>query len=370
MSKGKESQKGQFVKLPYKRTMADAGISQEISILGDQAQTLRAEISVLVRQALNEHSIKDSDNILFSTIQNDIFYHVIRVYRDIKSDKFEDALPMVPLIVQSKIQDILRLRKIDELENDKRELDTSLSYLSTQYKGSNNALKRMLNKNTDMQNELEEALVCIGKLEGEIEDLSETVAELKIDELTGVLNGRRLDFINETIVDKARVTRRLKPKNVSIPVSGIFIDLDNLKPLNDVYGHDVGDRALQIVGEEINEYFRRPTDVCVRAGGDEFFIIAIDCNPKKLKFHIDKLRTKLAKRLKILKYADKQIPYNGSVSIGLSFTEITKHTKDRELQKLYKNLREVADEQMFNSKRKGKGRITFRELQVQFKKTA
>jgi diguanylate cyclase (GGDEF)-like protein len=48
-----------------------------------------------------------------------------------------------------------------------------------------------------------------------------------------------------------------------------MIDLDRLKPLNDSYGHETGDRMLKLVARCIQDELRQ-TDVVARYGGDEF----------------------------------------------------------------------------------------------------
>jgi len=52
----------------------------------------------------------------------------------------------------------------------------------------------------------------------------------------------------------------------------VFIDMDNLKVLNDTYGHDYGDLALKGIAEAIKNVFT-DTDVKVRMGGDEFLVM-------------------------------------------------------------------------------------------------
>jgi len=54
--------------------------------------------------------------------------------------------------------------------------------------------------------------------------------------------------------------------------SMLFIDLDNLKQINDEFGHLTGDEALKKVGQCIKLYLRK-ADVAVRYGGDEFLIV-------------------------------------------------------------------------------------------------
>lgn len=53
-----------------------------------------------------------------------------------------------------------------------------------------------------------------------------------------------------------------------------FFDIDNLKPINDAYGHSAGDMAIRAVARSIRELIR-PEDLIFRWGGDEFFVIMI-----------------------------------------------------------------------------------------------
>ena len=52
----------------------------------------------------------------------------------------------------------------------------------------------------------------------------------------------------------------------------LYIDLDNFKPINDIYGHDAGDRVLQVTADRLRET-SRSNDIVARVGGDEFVIV-------------------------------------------------------------------------------------------------
>ena len=60
----------------------------------------------------------------------------------------------------------------------------------------------------------------------------------------------------------------------------VYIDLDNLKDINDIYGHDVGDEVLKLLVENIKSHLRS-TDLIIRMGGDEFLVILKDCTKDK-----------------------------------------------------------------------------------------
>ncbi len=80
------------------------------------------------------------------------------------------------------------------------------------------------------------------------------------DGLTGLFNNRY--FINILHIKE----------NKNIPFTLFFLDLDRFKPVNDTYGHDVGDKLLRRVGERMLSCIRAD-DFAFRIGGDEFAII-------------------------------------------------------------------------------------------------
>jgi diguanylate cyclase (GGDEF)-like protein len=59
------------------------------------------------------------------------------------------------------------------------------------------------------------------------------------------------------------------------PITVLFLDLDDFKPINDTHGHDVGDEVLQQVARRIREA-SRDTDLVARQGGDEFLVLLAD----------------------------------------------------------------------------------------------
>jgi len=86
------------------------------------------------------------------------------------------------------------------------------------------------------------------------------------DHLTG-LNNRRGFF--SFGLQQMKIAKRLKKDNYLV-----FLDIDNLKEVNDTYGHAVGDLLLQGVAAILKTTLRE-SDVIGRIGGDEFAVLAM-----------------------------------------------------------------------------------------------
>ncbi|MDE2478826.1 MAG: EAL domain-containing protein [Betaproteobacteria bacterium] len=90
------------------------------------------------------------------------------------------------------------------------------------------------------------------------------------DPLTGLPNRRALDFHLERSV--ARAVRMGTALAVGL------IDLDDFKPVNDRWGHEIGDALLRQLGERLRA-LARASDMVARLGGDEFVLVIEDLEP-------------------------------------------------------------------------------------------
>ena len=68
--------------------------------------------------------------------------------------------------------------------------------------------------------------------------------------------------------------------------------MDNLKPINDTYGHAEGDRALQHLAGSIVASARR-NDICARVGGDEFCVLFIGTAVEDALIFVERIRERL-----------------------------------------------------------------------------
>jgi diguanylate cyclase (GGDEF)-like protein len=111
---------------------------------------------------------------------------------------------------------------------------------------------------------------------GELEELRRLVTK---DHLTGVLNLR--GFEEALSHHLAGVRRDLRGGRSPDQSTLVYIDLDRFKPINDMLGHDVGNRALMKFANTMREILR-PTDIIGRLGGDEFAVLLHDVGSQEL----------------------------------------------------------------------------------------
>lgn len=108
------------------------------------------------------------------------------------------------------------------------------------------------------------------------------------DQLTGLPNRKMLEAIAQRVI--AQVQRKQTYLSVS------FIDLDFFKPINDQYGHHVGDKVLIATSQLINEQLREG-DTLARLAGDEFILLLQAESEKALRDSVTHIFTRIQKRL-------------------------------------------------------------------------
>ncbi len=111
-------------------------------------------------------------------------------------------------------------------------------------------------RDADQRRRAEETL---SRMNAELSTLAST------DALTGLPNRRQFDATLHK--EWYRALRDATPLGL------LMIDVDRFKPLNDRFGHPVGDRFLACVGQVIRDNVRRASDMAARYGGEEFAVV-------------------------------------------------------------------------------------------------
>lgn len=161
----------------------------------------------------------------------------------------------------------------------------------------------------------------------------EIEAERDIDLLTGLYNRRGMEQRLSVLFDD--------PKEIGHSAI-VMIDADNLKVINDTYGHDMGDTYLQSIAGLVQD-FGSENSAAARLGGDEFVLFLYHYDSEaKLQDAIKKLVNMQDQRTADL---------NGDVKVVLKFSlgySLTKGRKD------YQAVLREADERMYENKRERK----------------
>ena len=123
----------------------------------------------------------------------------------------------------------------------------------------------------------------------------------RLDHLTGTANRRSLDEELENRIAAVRPGWNL---------SGLLMDVDDFKSINDKFGHDAGDRALEDVGSLLMSSVR-VEDLVARMGGDEFVVLFDSADHGALNEMVKRIEAALEKH-----NAGGNRPYHLSLSIG------------------------------------------------------
>lgn len=99
------------------------------------------------------------------------------------------------------------------------------------------------------------------------------------DELTDLYNRRALTILGQ------KYLKQCIEENSKLMV--FTADMDKLKYINDNFGHACGDIAIKVVAEAL-KYAAEDDEICMRIGGDEFVVIGMDYDQKKMDYFLEK----------------------------------------------------------------------------------
>jgi diguanylate cyclase (GGDEF)-like protein/PAS domain S-box-containing protein len=154
--------------------------------------------------------------------------------------------------------------------------------------------------------------------------------EARLDFLTGIPNRRTFYQDVESEAHRARRYGR--------PLTLAYIDVDNFKSMNDLFGHAKGDEVLKQVAGTIHSNIR-VTDTAARLGGDEFAVLLPETDSQAADVVVSKIRSLLEQER-----SDRAWPISFSIGV-VTFEKTLGSTQD---------MINKADELMYEVKRQGK----------------
>jgi diguanylate cyclase (GGDEF)-like protein len=129
----------------------------------------------------------------------------------------------------------------------------------------------------------------------------------------------------------------------------IFLDVDDFKRINDVYGHRTGDESLKLVAEALRSNARQ-TDAVARHGGDEFTVLLAGAPLQDAENLFGRFREQVAE------YSERELGFRLSVSAGAA--SFPSDAGDPN------GLLEAADTAMYQAKRRGKDQLYYRFMEA------
>ena len=169
--------------------------------------------------------------------------------------------------------------------------------------------------------------------------------QARADPLTGLLNRRGLE--ERMSIEVNRALRQETPMAVAI------VDIDHFKDVNDVHGHEVGDRVLAWVGAVLARQ-SRGVDIVARTGGDEFAVLLPDTTAENGRRYADRVLAAVAGTDAAVERAQYGLPegLELTVSVGVSGT----NAADAGM------LMDTADKALYAAKGEGRNRIVAADM--------
>lgn len=168
---------------------------------------------------------------------------------------------------------------------------------------------------------------------GTVRAFQQSQLQASTDGLTGLMNRRTLENELRGLLQRG------------MPFALAMVDLDHFKQLNDVYGHEGGDRALRLFSRTVRDAVRGD-DMVARYGGEEFVLVFVGSDTMHAVELIDRIRVVLSSAVEAADGA------KFTASFGLTDTRAASTIDD---------LFRLADDALMEAKREGRNRVVVAE---------
>lgn len=152
------------------------------------------------------------------------------------------------------------------------------------------------------------------------------------DVLTGLYNHHGFHHYKSKMLANADIDDRF---------TAFLFDLDELKTINDRFGHSEGDFALKVIGQAL-ESTAQPDDICARFSGDEFYVLTKNYSEEDCKSYIAHVEKYLNNYNRL-----SEKPYNISISCGYKAMSYSPSFNEDDIAQLFQD----ADSNMYDVKK-------------------
>ena len=248
--------------------------------------------------------------------------------------------------------EIVRLNKIIQSLMNRAERNASIQGSDFNLFQTAITLEDQVRRRTD---ELEAAMRMNEKITRDLRESENQIRNLAFYDALTQLPNRRL--LNDRLGQAMAASRRSGCYGAVM-----FLDLDNFKPLNDTYGHDMGDLLLTEVAHRFTHCVRE-MDTIARFGGDEFVVILSKLDADRERSIVqagiaaEKIRAKLAEPYLLTRKqedgTETTVEHRCTSSIGVVLFIDHEATQD--------DILKWADKAMYQAKESGRNRVSFFE---------
>ena len=301
-------------------------------IIGSAINNQKNLQSLEMTSAIFNHTV---DGVLITNAENRII-HINDAFSEITGFTRDEVIGKDPKILRSAVHDKKFYQKMwnhlntegywqGEIQNRKRNGEIYLEWLS-------------INAITNAQGEIENHIGVFSDITAHRSTEQNYVHLATHDMLTGLPNRVLLhDRLSHAIQHAERFNKC---------IAVIFCDLDNFKPINDNYGHNVGDIALKMTADYFQSVLRNEDTIC-RYGGDEFVIILEELDDIDNINHIAEKITAITTKSFLIDGHPIKLQMSAGISLypedGIDAKSLIHH----------------ADEAMYKAKKNGKNHLQY-----------
>ncbi len=166
-------------------------------------------------------------------------------------------------------RDAFHAAEYEDMIHDKMAMRAAHDQIQSQLDVTREKYRTVVEENKGLSHAHFKTTEANAKLKEEAAELKPLAERAMVDDLTGVKSRYATRLAYNELVSARKKDRDASREHDTVA----FVDLDDMKKINDTFGHARLDRVLRYVGYRLNQIVRREGDVVGRIGGDEFFII-------------------------------------------------------------------------------------------------